>query len=134
MEITYRSDLAGVGPDHLVGFFEGWPDPPSPHTHLRILTGSAHVVLAWRDGRVIGFVTAVSDGVLSAYIPLLEVLPDERGRGVGAELLRRVLEALDDIYMVDLVCDPERAPFYERCGMQGAQAMIRRNYSRQSGD
>jgi hypothetical protein len=31
------------------------------------------------SGRIVGFVTAVGDGVLSAFIPLLEVVPDYRG-------------------------------------------------------
>ena len=35
-------------------------------------------------GRVVGFVTAISDGVLSAYIPLLEVLPEYQGAGSAA--------------------------------------------------
>ena len=58
---------------------------------------------------VVGFVTAVSDGVLSAYIPLLEVLPEYQDRGIGSELMRRILEQLDDLYMVDVLCDAESA-------------------------
>ncbi len=27
------------------------------------------------NNKVVGFITAISDGVISAYIPLLEVLP-----------------------------------------------------------
>ena len=67
-----------------------------------------------RTGRVVGFVTAISDGVLSAFIPLLEVLPAHQGQGIGSELVRRMLSELEDFYMVDLVCDPELEPFYRR--------------------
>jgi precorrin-8X/cobalt-precorrin-8 methylmutase len=66
---------------------------------------------------VIGFVTAVSDGVVSAYVPLLEVLPSYRRRGIGTELIRRLLARLDGLYMVDLACDEELVPFYERLGL-----------------
>ena len=90
--ITYTDDLAGVQPEQLAGFFEGWPNPPSPEAHLRILSGSSHVVLATAsDGQVVGFVTAISDGVLTAYVPLLEVLPSHRRQGIGTELIRRLL-------------------------------------------
>ena len=80
------------------------------------MRGSSHVVLA-RDGRrVVGFVTAISDGVLSAYIPLLEVLPDHQGRGIGSELVRRLVARLESLYMIDLCCDAELEPFYRRLG------------------
>ena len=118
-----------------MGFFEGWPDPPSVHTHLRILKSSAEVVLAIDDttNAPVGFITAISDGVLAAYIPLLEVLPPHRGRGIGRELVRRMLDRLDGLYMVDVVCDEDVFPFYERAGLRPYTAMIHRNYAAQSG-
>jgi ribosomal protein S18 acetylase RimI-like enzyme len=115
--IEYVTDPTGVGPEQLRGFFVGWPKPPSPERHLEILRGGSHVVLA-RDGeRVVGFVTAISDGVISAYIPLLEVVPEYQGRGIGAELVRRLLAQLGDLYMVDLCCDEDVVGFYERLGL-----------------
>ena len=133
--IDYTDSVVAVTPNQLDGFFVGWPSPPSPATHLRLLAGSDHVVLAVdrESSRVVGFVTAISDGLLSAYIPLLEVLPTYRGRGIGTELMRRMLAKLRDLYMVDLLCDPELQPFYERLGMRPAAGMLVRNYDRQSG-
>ena len=114
--IVYTTDVSGVTTAELEGFFVGWPSPPSPERHLEILRGSDYVVLArvGEHGRVVGFVTAISDGVLSAFIPLLEVLPEHQGHGIGSELVRRMLSQLEDFYMVDLVCDPELEPFYAR--------------------
>jgi len=126
--ISYLETAGGLTPDRLQGFFEGWAAPPTPDTHLKILEGSDAVVLAVdREGRVVGFVTAVSDGVLAAYIPLLEVLPEHRGRGIGTELMRRLLARLEGLYMVDLMCDPPLQAFYARFGMvPGTGMMIRR--------
>ena len=91
----------------LAGFFVGWPKRPTPETHLKILQNSRHVVLAIDEStdNIVGFITAISDGVLSAYIPLLEVLPEYQGQGIGKELVRRILGLLSDYYMVDLTCD-----------------------------
>ncbi|MEX0674152.1 MAG: GNAT family N-acetyltransferase [Gaiellaceae bacterium] len=127
--IEYADSLDGVEPRHLEGFFVGWPHPPSPERHLELLRGSAAVVLA-RDGeRVVGFVTATSDGVLSASIPLLEVLPEYQGRGIGSELVRRLLAALGGLYMIDLSCDAELEPFYARLGFRALErGMGIRNY------
>lgn len=130
--IEYQDTLRGIAEDQLEGpFFEGWLKAPGPATHLRILRGSSQLVLATDAGsdKVIGYITAISDGVLSAYIPLLEVLPGFRERGIGSQLLRRMLLKLERLYMVDVVCDPNLQPFYERHGLQAGLAMIRRNYA-----
>lgn len=134
--IEYRTDLAGITADQLVGpFFVGWPDPPDAATHLAVLRGSTHVVLAvdHHDQRVVGFVNALADGVLMAFIPLLEVTPEYQGRGIGSELMRRMLGLLVQYYAVDAVTDPELQPFYRHLGLQPAAAVSLRNYARQSG-
>ena len=132
--ITYTDSLAAVTSDHLRGgFFAGWPTPPSPEAHYRILANSAAVVLAQiEDGTVVGFITAVSDGVSCAYIPHLEVLPAYQGQGIGSALVRHMLEKLRHLYMIDLVCDPDLQPFYERLGMRAVVGMVVRNYDRQA--
>lgn len=133
--ITYSDSVDGITADKLNGFFVGWPNPPTPATHLRILQGSTHVQLAIDDetGNVVGFMTAISDGVSAAYIPHLEVLPAYKQQGIGSELVKRMLETLKNIYMVDLICDADVQPFYARLGMRPYTAMIHRNYDRQSG-
>lgn len=133
--IRYQDTLEGVTAGQLRGFFVGWPSPPSPATHLRLLHGSQHVILAIDEtaGTVVGFITALSDGVLSAYIPHLEVLPPYRGQGIGSELVRQMLGRLRQLYMVDLICDSELQPFYARLGMRPWIGMVVRNYDRQSG-
>jgi GNAT superfamily N-acetyltransferase len=124
--IEYTTSLEGVEPEHLKGFFEGWPSAPSTDRHLDVLKGSYCVVLARETNspQVIGFANALSDGVLYAFVPLLEVLPEHRGRGIGTALVRRLLAELDDFYAVDLMCDPELQPFYDRFGMHRSVGMV----------
>jgi ribosomal protein S18 acetylase RimI-like enzyme len=127
--IVFQDDLAGLAPKDVVGFFDGWPRVPTPERLLRTLGGSAFVVVA-RDqgsGRLVGFVNAISDGELAAHIPLLEVLPEYQGRGIGTELMQRMLAALAGFPMVDLTCDPELEPYYERFGMLRVSGMVIRN-------
>ncbi len=135
--ITYCDSLLGITADHLRGgFFNGWPTPPTPETHLKLLEGSSHLVLA-RDGeagQVVGYITAISDQVLSAYIPHLEVLPTYRGQGIGSQLVEHMLDQLRHLYMIDLICDPDVQPFYTRFGLRPYSGMIYRNYDRQAGD
>lgn len=132
--LTYQTTAEGLTEDQLgERFFEGWPNPPSPATHLRILQASDHVVIALRDEKVIGFVTAISDGVLSAFITLLEVVPEEHNKGIGQSLINQLLDEIGDLYMVDLVCDANLSRFYAELGFATTTGMSRRNYERQSG-
>jgi ribosomal protein S18 acetylase RimI-like enzyme len=133
--IDYTHSADGIVPDRLQGFFVGWPNPPDPETHLRLLRGSDEIVLAIDSdsGQVIGFVNAVTDGVLAAYIPLLEVLPEYQKRGIGRELMLRLLGRLNDLYMIDLLCDRDVQPFYQKVGFTPMSAMMIRNFEAQCG-
>ena len=133
--LHFQSDLENISPEQLQGFFEGWPDPPSADTLHRMLTASYRVSLAvdTRTGEVAGFIQTISDGILTAFIPLLEVRPAFRGQGTGRALVLHLLAQLDHLYAVDLSCDDALIPFYERLGFMPGRAMIRRRYSRQSG-
>ncbi len=89
--IRLQSDLENIGPEQLRGFFEGWPDPPSASTLHRIPKASYRVALAvdTRSGEVAGFIQAISDGVLTAFIPLLDIRMEFRGQGTGRAMIRR---------------------------------------------
>lgn len=130
--LEYMASLDVLDESMLTGFFEGWASRPSPQTHLRILRGSTHVVLA-RDiesRRIVGFINAISDGVNSAFIPLLEVLHDYRSRGIGSELVKRMLDLLRDYPCIDLCCDPELQSLYSKLGMTPSVGMLIRDYGR----
>lgn len=133
--MIYTTSIKEITIDQLNGFFVGWPNPPSTEVHLRLLEKSSHVVLAVDDesAQVVGFITAISDGVLSAYIPFLEVLPTYQGQGIGQQLLKKMLDLLCDMYMIDLMCDEEMQGYYEKLGMHQAHGMNLRNYRKQSG-
>lgn len=131
----YVNSLADIVSTQLQGFFAGWPNPPTPEKHRELLEKSDYSILAIDETttRVVGFITAITDHVLSAYIPLLEVLPAYQGQGIGTELMRRMLEKLSKFYMVDLLCDPDLQPYYARFGMKSTTGMLVRNYNQQSG-
>lgn len=92
---------------------------------MRTLQGCDGVVLALDSdtGQVIGYITMLTDGVLSAFIPNIEVLPAYKGRGIGSELFRRMLDKLAGIPNIDLMCDEGVKPFYARFGMRSLGGM-----------
>lgn len=129
--VTLSFDTDGLEADDLDGFFVGWPDPPTNVERLAILHAAQQVVIA-RDvkGRVIGFATAITDGCFAAYVPLLEVLPEHQGSGIGSFVVTTLLDRLHECYMIDLVCDDDVVPFYERLGGTRLNAVAWRNHDR----
>jgi len=135
MNVEYTKDISTITEDMLTGFFIDWPNPPDIATHLKILNSSyCSFVAIDRDcNRVVGFINAISDGVLTAYIPLLEVLPPYQGLGIGGELVKLMLKELGDLYMIDICHDEELSPYYARFGAHKSCASVFRNYANQAG-
>ena len=81
--IEYTDSVAKITGNMLESFFYRWKMPRNPDEHLKILKDSSHIVLAIdaNTDRVVGFITSLTDGLQSAFIPLLEVLPEYRTRG-----------------------------------------------------
>ncbi|MFD8528927.1 GNAT family N-acetyltransferase [Streptosporangium canum] len=129
--IRYSDTVDTIEADRLTGFFVGWPTPASPEQHLAVLRGSYRAVVAIDEetDRVVGFINMISDGVLTAFVPWLEVLPEYQGQGVGSELVRRILADTEHLYSVDLLCDASLQPYYERFGMLRLPGMTLRHRS-----
>lgn len=128
--IEYTDSVEEITTAMLIGFFKGWKKPHTPEGHLKILHNSDHIVLAIdrERNRVVGFITALTDDVQSAFIPLLEVLPDYRRQGIGSELVSRMLRKLAGIPAIDLSCDPDVQKFYSKFGMIPSVGMSIRHY------
>jgi len=58
----------------------------------RAIRGSARVVGLYQGDTQVGFARAVSDRVIVAYLADVYVLAECRGRGLGVELVREILE------------------------------------------
>lgn len=114
------------------GFFDMWYNKPDKEKHYKILGNSYCSVVAidTEIEKIVGFITVISDGVLSAYIPLLEVIPKYRNRGIGTELFKKAVEKTKDLYMVDLCCDDDVLKFYEKFEMYKSNSMLIRNYDK----
>jgi ribosomal protein S18 acetylase RimI-like enzyme len=59
---------------------------------VRAIAGSARVVGVYRGSQQVGFARAVSDGATFAYLADVYVEPEFRGRGLGLELVREIVE------------------------------------------
>jgi GNAT superfamily N-acetyltransferase len=59
----------------------------------RLVRGADRVVGLYKDGAQVGFCRAASDGAHVVYLADVYVLPAHRGRGLGLELVREMVDA-----------------------------------------
>jgi ribosomal protein S18 acetylase RimI-like enzyme len=75
-----------------IGGFSYWGMGRTRELTERAIAGSARVVGLYRDGEQVGFARAISDGATLAYLADVYVLPAHRGRGLGLELVREMVD------------------------------------------
>jgi GNAT superfamily N-acetyltransferase len=131
MTVTYADDKLVRGQEIRELYQEaGWTmpagrDPAEIEAAIRHLP----VFITAREGaRLVGFVAALTDRSHYAHVTELMVRRSHVDRGVGAELMRRVLDALPSERAVTIFAEPEAEAFYRQLGfapMAGAM-MLRR--------
>ena len=123
--IVYR-DTHDVDLDQLTALLltAGWERRDRARLEQEI-AGSRYVVSAWDGDRLVGFARAISDGARNGYVSTVIVLPAYRGKGIGREMIARLLAGKEHIAFV-LHARPEVKPFYARAGFAEADNMMRR--------
>ena len=69
-----------------------WAKSRPRETVERTVLEASRVVGLYAGGRQIGFARAFTDGVAVVYLADVYVLPELRGRGLGVELVREMVE------------------------------------------
>jgi GNAT superfamily N-acetyltransferase len=122
MSVSYESRVPSVEEFRQLFATTGWNDEYhlSPEELHTAISGSWRVLSVFEGGRLVGFGRVVSDGVLHAMIYDLIVAPDRQGRGLGSEILGRLVEACRaaGIRDVQLFAARGRREFYERRGFR----------------
>lgn len=75
-------------------------------------------IACYDDDTLVGYVDSVSNGVTDAYIQDLTVNPAYQGRGIGTELMKRIIAKLKEnkIFMISVLFEEKLMPFYNRFG------------------
>jgi len=117
MNISYQVN-ARIDPEPLCRLYQqtSWANRRLPADVAKMLSSTTLHVSAWDDGKLIGFVRSVTDGVYRALLDDVMVDAPYRGQGIGTELVRRIDSELEEVEEVFLACGDDVASFYERLG------------------
>lgn len=88
--------------------------------------GACWGVAAYDGKRSIGFARAISDGITNAYVGSVMVDPDYQRRGIGREIMRRIVGGRDHIRFV-FHAQKDAMPFYRALGFTDAPDMMWRD-------
>src|SRR5437773_5809782 len=93
-----------------------WSSAQKPDLLHKALLGSHSLLTAWDGTRLVGLGNAISDGYLVVYYPHLLVLPEYQGRGIGTDLMRRLMARYPDFHQHIIIADGRALDFYRKCG------------------
>jgi GNAT superfamily N-acetyltransferase len=120
--IVYRAELPAV--EDFVRLFRssGWSEALEVPAG-KLAESVAHAwygVCAYRGGEVVGTGMVLSDGALHALIVDVIVVPEQRGRGIGTEIMKRLVARCReaDVHQIQLFSARGRRSFYERLGFE----------------
>ena len=86
---------------------------------------SLYILGAYAGEKLIGIIRVVGDGHSIIYIQDILVLLEHQRKGIGRQLLQRVLEKYSNVYQKVLLTDnqPKTVPFYESMGFWTADKL-----------
>lgn len=92
--IVYTSDPPDPAPFFALFETTGWNATYrlSADDLARAIKASWTLVCAYDAGRLVGFGRVLCDGAVHAFVLDMIVAPDRQGRGIGSEILHRLVE------------------------------------------
>jgi ribosomal protein S18 acetylase RimI-like enzyme len=111
-----RQFLSDVGWQHRVA---------DPEEFARMLKNTNRAVVAFDDARLVGFARALCDEVSNGYISMVAVAPDMRRRGIGRELVRRLMGDETGITWV-LRAGRGSGGFWKKLGFRSSEVAMER--------
>ena len=120
MDYTWREDL----PETLAFFrlytSTGWNERRhlTPQQLAAAIASSYYTLSVYAGEELVAFGRLVSDGVDQCFICDMIVLPDHQGRGLGRQVMQRLVEHARSrgIAWLQLTCAMGKRGFYEKLG------------------
>lgn len=119
MPYAFTDDLASIDWDELSALYRAAPLGDKAPADLKLVfENSMFRVFVFEDGRLVGAGRALADGRDCAYLCDIAVLPDQQGRGLGKEIVGRLVRLSAGHRKIILYSVPGREPFYEAFGFR----------------
>lgn len=98
----------------------GWSSGHFPDKLVIAMKNFESVFTAWDGDKLVGLVSAMDDGIMTAYVHYLLIRPEYQSMGIGKELVDRIKEHYNDYLRIVVVAYNDEIEFYEHCGFKKA--------------
>ena len=95
-----------------------WSSGNYPNKLVIAMNNSSSVFSAWDSDKLIGLVNVLDDGIMTAYVHYLLIMPEYQRIGIGEKLVRMVTENYKDYLRIVLIAYDKEIEFYKHCGFK----------------
>ena len=95
-----------------------WDSGNYPDKLKKAIKNSHTVYSAWDNGKLVGLINSLSDGVMTVYFHYLLVSPEYQGIGIGKELVKLMLDEYQCFARKVVIAYDSEVEFYKRCGFE----------------
>ena len=95
-----------------------WSSGNYPEKLVVAMKNYGSVFSAWDNDKLVGLISSMDDGIMTAYVHYLLVNPDYQGKGIGKCLVNMTTEHYRDYLRIVLVAYNKELEFYKRCGFE----------------
>jgi len=119
MNITYKN-IKLFGKLELENIFLSvdWASGHYPNELVIATKNFSTVFSAWDGDKLIGLISVLDDGIMTAYVHYLLVNPEYQKKGIGITLVKMVTEKYKDYLRIVLVAVDDQINFYKHCGFK----------------
>ena len=123
--IEYK-EIKSISDEDLRPLYEsvGWTSYTDKISDLSaLLTDCQLVYSAWHNGKLVGLIRTIGDGISIQYVQDLLVLPEYQKQGIGSKMLQKILEKSKGIRQFVLITDGSEEnkaaiEFYQKLGLR----------------
>ena len=125
MSVTYK-DTKEFTAEQLQDLFLSveWSSGHFPEKLVIAMKNYSTVYTAWDGEKLVGLVSTMDDGIMTAYVHYLLIRPEYQGMGIGKELVRMTAEKYKDYLRTVLIAVEEEVAFYKHCGFEVGEGKV----------
>jgi len=95
-----------------------WSSGNYPEKLIIAMRNSSSVFTAWDGDKLVGLINVLADGIMTAYVHYLLIMPEYQHIGIGEKLVKMVSENYKDYLRIVLIAYDKEIGFYKHCGFE----------------